>query len=104
MQLVLEIGLVVRAHHDDVKLLIIFDIVDRVRAGQHILVQQISDREQIGVVTDRHHGDDLLTVEKQGQRPLHDDGGLDLLTVLVDPGDRLGQSRVVRIRANEKAR
>ena len=49
------------------------------------------------MVADRHHGDDLLAVEEQGQRPLVDDRGLDRAALLVDAGDRLGQARIVRV-------
>ena len=49
------------------------------------------------MVADRHHGDDLLPVQEQGQRPLVDDRRLDRAALLVDAGDRLGQARVVRV-------
>ena len=70
---------------------------DHVVRPQHVLVQQVAERQIVGVVADRHHGDDLLPVQEQGQRPLVDDRGLDRAALLVDAGDRLGQARVVRV-------
>ena len=52
---------------------------DDVVGAQHVLVEQIADREVVGMVADRHHRDDLLAVEKQRQRPLDHDRGLDRL-------------------------
>ena len=70
---------------------------DHVVRPQHVLVQQIAERQIVRVVADRHHGDDLLSVQEQGQRPLVDDRGLDRAAGLVDAGDGLGQARVVRV-------
>ena len=54
------------------------------------------------MVTDRHHRDDLSRVEKQGQRPLHNDGGLDCPTFVIDAGDGAGQPRIIGLRADSK--
>ena len=52
------------------------------------------------MVADRHHRDDLAAVEKQGQRPLHDDGRRDRAAFVVDAGDGAGQPRVVGLRTD----
>ena len=63
---------------------------DGVVVFQHVLVQEIAEREVFRVVADRHHGDDLLRVEIQRQWPLHRHPDLDRGTRLVGPGDALG--------------
>ncbi len=52
------------------------------------------------MVADRHHRDDLAPVEKQGQRPLHDDRGLDRPSLLIDADDRTSKPRIIRLRAD----
>ena len=47
------------------------------------------------MVADRHHGDDLLRVQIERQRPLGDDAGLDRRAGLVDAGDGAREPRVV---------
>jgi hypothetical protein len=54
------------------------------------------------MVADRHHRDDLAPVQKQGQRPLHDDGGLDLPPLMIYAGDGAGQSRIIGLRADRE--
>ena len=54
------------------------------------------------MVADRHHCDDLASVEKQGQRPLHNDGGCDCPAFVIDAGDRAGQSRILGLGADGK--
>ena len=49
------------------------------------------------MVADRHHGDDLLPVQEQGQRPLVDDRGLDRAAFLVDARHGLGEPRVIGV-------
>ena len=52
------------------------------------------------MIADRHHRDDLAPVEEQGERPLHDDGGVDRLTLVVDAGDGAGQPRIIGLRTD----
>src|SRR5260370_14039893 len=47
------------------------------------------------MIADRHHRDDLAPVEEQGERPLHDDSGVDPPSFVIDAGDGAGQPRVV---------
>ena len=97
LQLLLEIGVVLGTHDDDLQIVVIFDLGDDVVVFQHVLVEEVAEREIFGMVADRHHGDDLLRVQIQRQRPLHRHPGLDGSTGLVGPGDALGQARIVRI-------
>ena len=103
LQLVLEVGLALGAHDDDGEVLVVVDRRHHVVGLEHVLVEEIAEREVLRVVADRHHGDDLLRVEVERQRALDDHPGLDPLAALVDAGDPLGQARVVRVRADEKA-
>ncbi len=73
---------------------------DLVVGAQHVLVEEIADREIIGMIADRHHGDDLLAVEKERQRPLNHDRGLDPSAFLIDAGDASRESRISRIGAH----
>ena len=72
-----EIGVVLGAHHHDLQIVVIFDLGDDVVVFQHVLVEQIAERQIFRIVADRHHGDDLLRVQIQRQRPLHRDVDLD---------------------------
>ncbi len=74
------------------------DAGDRVTRQQHVLVRQIADGEIVGIIADRHHGDDLLAVQEQGQRPFDDHARIDRIAVLVDAADRLSQARIVGVR------
>ena len=103
LQLVLEIGLAVRAHDHDREILVVIDPGDRVAGLEHVLVEQVAERQIVRVIVDRHHRDDLLGVEVERQRPLDDDARLDRLAALVDAGDAFGEVRIVRVRADEKA-
>jgi hypothetical protein len=49
------------------------------------------------MVADRHHGDDLLPVQKQRQGTLGDHPGFHRLAVLVDSGDRSRQPRIIGV-------
>ena len=93
----LEIGVVFGAHHHHLKVVVIFDLGDDVVVFQHVLVQEIAEREVFRIVADRHHGDDLLRVQIQRQRPFHRHPDFDRRTGLVGPGDALGQPRILRI-------
>src|ERR1043166_4058693 len=63
---------------------------DDVVIFQHVLVQEIAERQIFRIVADRHHGDDLLRVEVQRQRPFDRDLDLDLRPMLVGAADALG--------------
>ena len=69
----------------------------QIQVAEHVLIDEVTDSQIIRVIADRHHGDDLLTVEEQGQGPLDDDGGFDLPAFLIDPGHAPGQARVLRL-------
>ena len=45
LQLLLVIGLALGAHHDDGELLVVIDAGDHVVGQQHVLVEQIADRQ-----------------------------------------------------------
>ena len=101
LQLGLEIGVVLGAHHHDLEVVVVFDLGDHVIIFQHVLVQQIAERQIFRIVADRHHGDDLLRIQIERQRPLHRHLDLDLGAGLVGPGHALGQARVVRVRDDQ---
>ena len=92
-----EIGVVLGAHDHHLKIVVIFDLGDDVVVFEHVLVEQIAEREIFRIVADRHHGDDLLRVQVQRQRPLHRHLDFDRGAGLVGPGDALGQPRIVRV-------
>jgi hypothetical protein len=48
------------------------------------------------MVADRHHGDDFLTIQEQGQRPFMDYRDLDRVPLLIDAANGLGEARIVR--------
>ena len=104
LQLLLVVGLALGAHHHDRRVLVVVDAGDDVVRQQHVLVEQVADREIFRIVADRHRGDDLLAVEEDRQRALDRDRGLDLRAGLVDAGDALGQPRVGRVRAGADSR
>ena len=49
------------------------------------------------MVADRHHRDDLAAVEEQGQRPFHDDGGVDRPPSWSMPMTLACEPRIVRL-------
>ena len=97
LQLRFEIGVVLGAHHHHLQIVVIFDLGDDIVVFQHVLIEQIAEREIFRIVADRHHGDDLLRVQIQRQRPFDRDLDLDGGAGLVGPGDAFGQPRIVRI-------
>src|SRR5665811_639554 len=103
LELLFVIGLALGAHHYNAKLLVVIDASDYVVGEQHVLVEQIADRQIVRVIADGHGGDDFLRVEKNRQRPLYRDRGLDLGPGLVDAGDALGQPRVLRVGPDDVA-
>ena len=96
-QLVLEVGLARGAHHDGLDLFVEIDGGDLVVGEQHVLVEQIADGEIIGKIADRHHGDDLLAVEIEGQGALDDHRGVQGVAFVIDACDPLGELRIGRI-------
>ena len=102
-QLLLIVGLALRAHHDDRKLLVIVDVGHHIVREQHVLVEQIADRQVFRIIADGHGGDDFLAIEEDRQRPLDGDRGLDARAGLVDAGDTLGQPRVAGIGLDDVA-
>jgi hypothetical protein len=97
LQFLFEIGVVLGAHDHDLQIVVIFDLGDDVIVFQHVLVEQVAEREIFRIIADRHHGDDLLRVQIQRQRPLHRDIDLDRGPGLIGPGNAFGQPRVLRI-------
>jgi hypothetical protein len=104
LELVLEVGLALGAHHHGLDIVVVVDGGDLVVLAQHVLVEQVADRQILREVGDRHHGDDLLAVEIERQRPLDHHRGFDRRAVLVDPADPLGQARIGRIGAQIELR
>ena len=84
-------------YDDDLQVVVIFDLGDDVVIFEHVLVEQVAEGEIFRIVPDRHHGDDLLRVQIQRQRPLDRHLGFDPGAGLVYADDALGQARVVRI-------
>ena len=101
LELLLVIGLALGAHHDDRKLLVVVDAGDHVVGQQHVLVEQVAEREIFRIVADRHRGHDLLRIEEDRERALDRHRGLDRRAGLVDAGDALGQPRIERIGPDE---
>ena len=101
LQFLFEIGVMLGAHHHHLQIVVIFDLGDDVVVFQHVLIEQIAERQIFRIVADRHHGDDLLRVQIQRQRPLDRDVDLDRGAGLVGPGDAFGQPRIVRIGDNQ---
>ena len=105
LHLLLQLRLVVRgvrgAHHDDAELLVIVDAGDGVGRRQHVLIEEVAEREIFGIVVDGHRGDDLLRIEEDRQRALDRHRGLDRRAGLVDAAHPLGEPRVERIGAQE---
>src|SRR6185437_4480834 len=96
-QLLLERGLALGAHHHGFELVIVVDGSDLVVGAQHVLVEEIAHGEAVGMIADRHHGDDLLPVEKERQRALDHHGGYDRIAVLIDARHPARQSRIVGV-------
>src|SRR5689334_3384426 len=90
LQLVFEIGLSVSADDNGLELVVIIDAGDPILGPQHILIEQIADREVIGMIADCHHRDDLAAIEEQSQRTLHDNRGLNPSAFVIDTGDGAG--------------
>ncbi len=101
LELLLVIGLALGAHDDDRQLFVVIDAGDGVVGQQHVLVEQVAERQIFGMIADRHRGDDLLRIEEDRQRPLDHHRGLDRGAGLVDAFDPLGQAGIERIGANE---
>ena len=101
LELLLVIGAALGAHHHHREILVVVDADHHVVGSEHVLVQQIAEREILGVVADRHRGDDLLRVEEDGERALDRDRGLDRRAGMVDAAHALGQPRIVRIGPDE---
>jgi hypothetical protein len=101
-KLFLEIGFPLGTDDNCFGLFIIVDTGDYIVCAQHVLVQQIAGGEIFGIVADRHQRHDLATVEKQRQRPLNGDGGLDRFAVLVRASNPFGQTRILRIGRDEE--
>ena len=101
LQFLLIVGLALRAHDHHGKLLVVIDAGDDIVGQQHVLVEEIAEREIFRVVAYGHGGDDLLRVEEDGQRPLDRHPRLDLCPGLVDAADTLREARIGRIGGNE---
>jgi hypothetical protein len=97
LQLFLVIGPTRRAHDDDAQLVVQVDARHLVVPAQHVLVEQEAEGQFFRIVAHRHHGDDFLIVEEQGQRPFDHDPRFDVAAVLIQPGHRFGQARVLGI-------
>ena len=82
---------------DEVDLVNDFDLGDDIVVFEHILVQQVAERQILGIVVDRHHCDDLLCIQIKRQRAF--DRHLDLCSRagLIAADDAFGQSRVVGV-------
>ena len=94
LQLLLVIGLALGAHDDDGEFLVVVDAGDHVVGEQHVLVEQVAEREIFRIVVDRHGGHDLLRIEEDRERALDRDGVSIALAGLIDAGDALGEPRI----------
>ncbi len=101
LELLLVVGLALGAHDDDGQFLVVIDAGDGVVGLEHVLVEQIAEREIFGMVADGHRRHDLLRIEEDRQRALDRHRGLDRGAGLVDAVDALGQPRIERIGADE---
>jgi hypothetical protein len=68
---------------------------------EHVLVEQVAQRQIFGIVADRHHGDDLLRVQVKRQRAFNRDADLDSGAGMIDAVDLLRQSGVCRVRHDD---
>jgi hypothetical protein len=83
---------------DNLQIVVVDDFGDDVVGAQHVLIEQVAEREIFRIVVDRHHGDDLLRVQIKRQRALDRHADLDLSAGLIDAGHGFGQPLVRRIR------
>ncbi len=102
LQLLFVIGRALGADNHRFDLVVIDDIGHAVVGAQHVLIEQIAERQIFRVIADRHHGDDLLTVEEQGQGAFDRDRGFYRRSGLVDARDPLRQARVGGIGADDE--
>jgi hypothetical protein len=102
LQFLLEIGVMLGTHDHHLQVVVVFDLGDDVVIFQHVLIEQIAERQIFRIVADRHHGDDLLGVQIKRQRPLYRDIDLDGGPGLIGPGDAFGQPRIVRIGKDQR--
>ena len=89
-QLVFVVGFAGRADDDGVYVVVVVDGGDFIVGAQHVLVEQVADGEQIGMVADGHHGHDFAGVEVERQRAFGDDDGLNGAALVIDAGHRRG--------------
>ena len=82
----LEVRLNRCADDHDAQFLIIFDGIHRVGGAQHVLVDEIAQCQQVGMVADGHHRHDFLTVEIERQRTFRHHVQVNRLAVLVEAG------------------
>src|SRR5207245_10352665 len=101
LALLLVIGAALGAHHHHREVLVVVDAGHDVVGPQHVLIEQIAEGEILGVIADRHRGDDLLRIEEDGERALDRDRGLDRRAGMVDAAHALGQPRIVWIGPEE---
>jgi hypothetical protein len=102
-ELLFEVGGALGAHDDHRKLFVVVDARDDVVGPQHVLVEQIAERQVFRVVVDGHRCHDLLRVEEDREGPLDNDRGLGRRTGVIDAAHPLGQAAVIRIGTEQVA-
>ena len=101
LQLLFVIGFAFGAHDNDREVLVVIDRGDDIVRLEHVLIEEIAERQIFGMVTDRHRGDDLLGIEEDRQCALDGHRRFDPGAGLIDAGHAFGQARILRIRADE---
>ena len=96
------VGLTLGPHDHDTDILVEVDARDRIVGAQHVLVQKVSHGEQVRVVADRHHRDDLLPVQEQRQRTFGHNARSCDLPGMIHALDLRRQSRIAGVGADQE--
>ncbi len=87
LQLFFVVRCPLRAHHDHFQVVVVIDAGDDIVGAQHVLVFQVTDRQQVRMVADGHHCDHFLGVQVKRQGLFRHHLRVDRTAVLIDPAN-----------------
>ena len=97
LEFVLIVGLALSANDDGVNVVIVIHGGDDIVMVQHVLIEQIANRQPARMVTNGHDGDDFLIIQIDGEGFLLNDMKRDGALMFIPCGEGAREGGIMHI-------
>ena len=102
LEFVLIVGLALSANDDGVNVVIVIHGGDDIVMVQHVLIEQIANRQPARMVTNGHDGDDFLIIQIDGEGFLLNDMKRDGTLMFIPCGEGAREGGIMHIRYDNR--